>query len=355
MAQRILLIEDNPDIHLMIKYVLMHGGYEFYSAYDGEEGLSKVLEIRPDLIILDLMMPKMSGEEVFQHLQGDPKYQEFKTTPVIMLTARQTSQSRIDSLLEQGLAAFLYKPFGQSELLNVIRNILTTHKIQHRNRQLLEAAEEAKDFLTKLVDSLPGALFILDTGGRISYYNGGVNAELGYDTEELNGKSFEKLLGGGPFSLDQLKEMLIHQEKIANVDLTLLDREGHAVPFRISASVLRGERNRAAGYIIIGANIAELKRLEKELIEKEKLTMFMETAVAVNHEINNPLSPILGNVQLLLQQKENFSGDTVQKLETIYRNALRIQEITQKLRKIRQPVQKTYIGNTTMVDLRESR
>jgi len=82
--------------------------------------------------------------------------------------------------------------------------------------------------------------------------------------------------------------------------------------------------------------------------------MLTETAIAVNHEINNPLSPILGNLQLLLNQKDHFDEKTFHRLETIYRNAIRIQEITNKLRKIKRPVQKSYLGDTKMLDIQKS-
>ena len=353
-SKKILLIEDNPDIHLMIKYVLMRVGFELYSAYDGVEGLEKIREINPDLIILDLMMPRMGGEEVFAHLMEDKEFEDYRAIPVIMLTARVTPQHKVDELLEKGLAAFLSKPFGQPELINVIQNILTTHRIQHQNRELLKATQEAKDFLAKLVDSIPDALFILDPEGKITYYNGGVNAELGYAPDALNGKSFSSVIADKKITLQEILERLDKEEKLSNLEISLFNHKKQSVPFRLSASCLKNQKGESIGFIFIGSNISELKRLEQELIEKEKLAIFTETAIAVNHEINNPLSPILGNAQMLLQNADNLDEDTVKRLQAIYKNAQRIQKITQKLRQIRHPVQKVYVGKTTMVDIHHS-
>jgi PAS domain S-box-containing protein len=353
--KKILLIEDDPDIHLMIKYTLMRVGYELISAYNGEEGLEKVLTEEPDLILLDNMMPKLSGEEVFNRLMTDEKYENFRHIPVVMLTARHTEEEKIESLLQQGMAAFLFKPFGKNELLNVIQNIFTTHRIRWENEQLLKATQEASDFLTQLVHSIPDALFIISPEGKIAFYNGAERDKLGYSVQKLVGQAFDRIIAPGFPSFAELKEQLQDRKRINNMEIHLLSKSGQAIPFRLSASEFRGKNGETVGYIFIGADVSEIKELERKLIEKEKMAMFLETAVTVNHEINNPLSPILGNVQLLLQDADRFDEQTRKRLEVIQRNARRIQEIVKKLRSIKEPKARTYVGQTTMVDLEESR
>ena len=352
--KKILLIDDNPDIHLMIKFVLEKSGYELVSAYSGDEGLAKFLDLPPDLVILDNMMPQKSGEETFHEFMHDPRYQHLHQIPFIMLTAKQTSNQQIKDLLRQGMAAFLYKPFGQRELLNVIQNILTTHEIQIQRQDLMEAIKEAKDFLKKLVENIPNALFIVTNSGMISFYNGGNRDVLKYADQDLINQPFIKLLGSSSALLQQIRTTLDQKEKINNLEINLTSKNGILVPFNMSVALLKNEENKKVGMIFIGTDVSEIKRLEQQLVEKEKLAMLTETAIAVNHEINNPLSPILGNVQLLLQQKDRFDQPTYHRLEAIQRNALRIQEITDKLRKIKRPVQKSYLGDTKMLDIHES-
>jgi K+-sensing histidine kinase KdpD len=93
---------------------------------------------------------------------------------------------------------------------------------------------------------------------------------------------------------------------------------------------------------------------EKELIEKTKLSTISDTVVAVNHEINNPLTAILGNAQLLLSKGEEINAETKEKLRVIENSALRIKEITQKLTKITKPVSKEYAGGVKMLDIEKS-
>ena len=103
---------------------------------------------------------------------------------------------------------------------------------------------------------------------------------------------------------------------------------------------------------------AELKKLEDEknlLIEQERLSAIMHTSVAVNHEVNNPLTAILGNAQLLLARKENLDQETIDKLKIIEENALKIKEVTQDLIRIIEPVIVEYTGGVKMIDISRSK
>jgi C4-dicarboxylate-specific signal transduction histidine kinase len=105
----------------------------------------------------------------------------------------------------------------------------------------------------------------------------------------------------------------------------------------------------------VATDVSEIKRLQDELLEKEKLAIFTQTAIAVNHEINNPLAPILGNAQLLLRDEEKFDAVSLKRIRSIERNAQRIYAITQKLREIQKPVAKKYVGRTEMLDIHDSK
>jgi C4-dicarboxylate-specific signal transduction histidine kinase len=88
--------------------------------------------------------------------------------------------------------------------------------------------------------------------------------------------------------------------------------------------------------------------------ESDKLAVIRETAVAVNHAINNPLVPILGNAQFLLQNESVFDETTRQRLRVIVQNAQKIKAITQKLASIRHPVTVEYIEGIRMLDIESS-
>jgi signal transduction histidine kinase len=91
--------------------------------------------------------------------------------------------------------------------------------------------------------------------------------------------------------------------------------------------------------------------LSKEIIEKAKLTAVTDTAVTVNHEVNNPLTAILGNVQLILSRPQGLSEDTIKKLRIVEESALKIKDVTQKLLKITHVRSVEYSEGSTMLDL----
>jgi len=110
MTRQILLIDDDKDMHAHIQIALQKAGYNLISAFDGIEGLNKVLSFNPDLIILDYLMPRKDGGEIFRELKESPKYRRVCDIPVIMLTAANQPTERINSFLEAGLNGYLEKP-----------------------------------------------------------------------------------------------------------------------------------------------------------------------------------------------------------------------------------------------------
>ena len=117
MDRKILIVDDEKNIVDIIAFNLKKEGYTVITAADGEEGVQKAMEENPDLILLDIMMPKMDGYEVCK------KIREKKNTPIIMLTARAEELDKVLGL-EIGADDYITKPFGTSELLARVRTAL---------------------------------------------------------------------------------------------------------------------------------------------------------------------------------------------------------------------------------------
>ncbi|MBM3863095.1 MAG: response regulator transcription factor [Verrucomicrobia bacterium] len=118
--QRILIIEDEPDIGELIGFNLRRAGYEVLTSHDGIEGTEAALRERPDLIVLDIMLPGRDGYGVFRELRRDPRG---VSIPVILLTARAQTEDRIQGL-EAGADDYLTKPFSPKELLLRVKAVL---------------------------------------------------------------------------------------------------------------------------------------------------------------------------------------------------------------------------------------
>ena len=118
--KKILIVDDEKDLVEMLEVRIGALGYEVFKAYDGQEGLEKARETKPDLIILDIMMPKMNGYEVCRFLKFD---EEFKNIPILMLTARgQDQDKKVGD--DVGADAYMTKPFDGNELVTKIKEML---------------------------------------------------------------------------------------------------------------------------------------------------------------------------------------------------------------------------------------
>lgn len=105
--KRILIVDDEQDIVESLKFVLEVSGFTCYCAYNGEDGLRMAKELSPDLIILDVMMPKINGYKISRLLKYDKKY---KDIPIIMVTARSQEEDKLIGE-ETGADEYITKPF----------------------------------------------------------------------------------------------------------------------------------------------------------------------------------------------------------------------------------------------------
>jgi DNA-binding response OmpR family regulator len=117
----IVCIEDEPEMIDLIKLILRRVDYELVGAVGGREGLEAVRKLKPDLVLLDLMMPDVDGWEVYRQMKDD---EELKDTPVIVITAKAQSIDRVLGLHIAKVDDYITKPFGPHELLESVTGIL---------------------------------------------------------------------------------------------------------------------------------------------------------------------------------------------------------------------------------------
>jgi two-component system alkaline phosphatase synthesis response regulator PhoP/two-component system response regulator VicR len=120
--KKVLAVDDQPQIVRLIQVNLQKAGYEVLTAYDGEEALEKLREHHPDLVILDVIMPKRDGFDVLRTIKADPDTQ---ATPVIMLTVKAQDADIFEGLKE-GAELYLPKPFHPLDLVALVRRVLET-------------------------------------------------------------------------------------------------------------------------------------------------------------------------------------------------------------------------------------
>jgi len=117
----ILIVEDDKPISVLVHSLLEKSGYEVSTASNGKEGVEKTKSEKPDLIIMDIRMPVMSGREAIRILKGNP---ETKDIPIICLTASVSPKSR-EELVRLGCTVHIGKPFKKDELLGEVKKYLS--------------------------------------------------------------------------------------------------------------------------------------------------------------------------------------------------------------------------------------
>ncbi|MDF9760207.1 two-component system alkaline phosphatase synthesis response regulator PhoP [Peribacillus simplex] len=171
MSKKILVVDDEQSIVTLLQYNLEQAGYSVITALDGEQGLQAAVDIRPDLVVLDLMLPKMDGLEVCKQLR-----QQKINIPILMLTAKDDEFDKVLGL-ELGADDYLTKPFSPREVVARIKAILRRSQFQSNGS---ESDNDQEDGLLKL--------------GELKVFPDRYEAFFDEQQLELTPKEFELLL-----------------------------------------------------------------------------------------------------------------------------------------------------------------
>jgi putative two-component system response regulator len=183
-SPRVALIEDDPSVRRLLTRILRTAGYEVIAVGDGENGLHVIHEHLPDLILLDLTLPRMDGFEVCRRLRSDVRT---VTLPVIVLTAH-TSLEDMVMALDSGADDFISKPFQQLELLARLRSAF-------RTREMVRRMEQAHAIVAALANAVEAKdLGLKDHCRHLAYRSARLAAYVGLRGEELEAVAYGALL-----------------------------------------------------------------------------------------------------------------------------------------------------------------
>jgi DNA-binding response OmpR family regulator len=191
----VLIVEDDPKVVIVVSDVLQHLGYQTLVARNGAEGLRIVEEEIPDLVILDIMMPKIDGYEVCRRLRANP---ETWYVPILMLTAKGQLHDKVIGL-ELGADDYLPKPYAKVELEARVKALLRRYPSRRRNKQNHESSlknkKSSQAYLARLHELLT------------YYFN---EQELQTLSFEL-GVDYEALAGAG--KINKCREFIMYLER----------------------------------------------------------------------------------------------------------------------------------------------
>ena len=136
-SSEILVIEDDADISELVQYNLERQGFKVHTAHDGEQGLNQAQGLKPDLIVLDIMLPGISGLKVCQKLKENHKTAQI---PIVMLSAKGEEHDIVTGL-ELGADDYVAKPFSPNELIARVRSVLRRGKAPATESEVIEIAK----------------------------------------------------------------------------------------------------------------------------------------------------------------------------------------------------------------------
>ena len=219
---RVLVVEDNPEMNRFICENLA-SSFHVAAAFDGRQGLQMALELRPDLVLTDMMMPELTGEELILALRSQPALER---TAIVLLTAKTDEELRV-RVLRTGAQDYLMKPFSVEELRSRIDNLL--------------AAKRAVEFEARLASffaQAPDGIFVSDEEGRCIEVNHAACRMLGYSREQLLEKHTWELIA--PEQRERFVEArsrLAHGESFFSEWLAQR-ADGSTVPIEVSGKPL---------------------------------------------------------------------------------------------------------------------
>ena len=309
-APLVLVVEDNPDMNAYVSDAL-GAHYRVATAFDGREGLAKALEMRPDLILTDLMMPGMSGDQMVLALRG---HREMTDVPVVILSAKADEELRA-KLLREGAQDYINKPFSVEELLARVGGLVAERR---RSQEALRKSEEL--FRTTLESMMEGCQ-IISRDWKYLYVN--------ETAAEQGRRAQEEYLGRG------MLECFPDFDKTAIYPVLKKCME-ERVPHRMENEFTYPDGSKAwfelsiqpipEGIFILSIEITERKKAEAEVLRlnaeleqrveertaeltaaNQELDAF---AYAVSHDLRAPLRAMTGFSQALVEDHGNqLEGD----------------------------------------------
>lgn len=302
----IFIVDDQPANRYTLRELLDSDRYQLVEIAGGREALSRARELRPDLVLLDVMMPEMDGFEVTRRMRADPELAE---VPIILVTALDDRKSRILGL-ECGADEFISKPFDAAELRARVRTVTRLNRYAQlwRERERLELADARIREQASLLEMVPDAIVLTDPAGVVQSWSRGGEQVFGIDAAQACGRPLAELLGRGGVGLLKAAFAQTLREGSWRGDLLVIRPDGTNVVAQSRWSLLRNADGSARGVLSVSTDVTVFKNLQAQFYRAQRLESLGALAGGVAHDLNNILSPILMGAELLRMEPPDPSA-----------------------------------------------
>ncbi|MBU1107282.1 MAG: response regulator [Candidatus Riflebacteria bacterium] len=320
---RILIVEDEPDISDFLYETLSLSGYEVDQARDGIEGLDKIAVFRPNMVLLDIMMPKMNGLEVCRRIRAD---ENLRSTRVIFITAKGSLEEKLEGF-QAGANDFIVKPFSSSELLARIEAHL-------RLDSLARDLELSEKRYRQLIEHSPDGILLFSDEKKLLFVNSRFKSMISIKSESMEpDTSINQLCQISPLFKEIDKLISKVQETRMIVSRTVATNFQRHLPSVLEIRGIPSELpgSRMSMVQVVMRDVTEKHNMDRILSRTEKINSLGILTAGIAHEINNPLTGISNAIQML--QKDTVSPQKRQEmLDLILNNISRITRIIEDLR-----------------------
>ncbi len=217
-----------------------------------------------------------------------------------------------------------------------------------RNIFLNAELKSTKEFLESLVENSQDLIISFNKEGIIVFANRAVSL-YGYTPRELIGQPLTSILDSG----QDISEFQGIPSQPKKLEMRIKSAQGKILDTICTLSTHRNLKGEIQGGMGVFKDVTDFKRQEERIIEAERLASVIQTAITVNHEVNNPLAVVMGNIYLAQERARELGiADMVDQLEAMERSCRRIRDITQKLQNLQEAATTDYIEGIKMIDIR---
>jgi PAS domain S-box-containing protein len=264
--KKILFIDGDEKYRRTAESALNHGLYDCRHCGNGEDGLESIAVSMPDVVIVDVQLEDMTGEEFYMRFLMNPRFKANRDVPFIVLT-RKGDRNR-SHFYNLGFSACLSKPFNANELIEFVEDVLVSHQLKMEEVNCWETIREAKDFLERVVESSAEAIVTTNTVAVVTYCNRAAEEMFGVPFEDIVGKRVGNFMANGSADLLKISALLKRRNKVQNYKIVLLKRTGQRIPVNVSLSIMKNSAGKPMGTLSICKEIGagQFCRIRQERI-----------------------------------------------------------------------------------------
>lgn len=318
---KILVADDSAMIQELFQDLFAGKGYEVFQAYNGSEAISLFDARRPDVALLDIMMPSVSGLEVLRHIKSSSP-----AVLVVMMTAHGSEETAVDAM-KAGADDYLIKPLSYRKVLALIEELLEKSRVRRENLELRERIHKTESYLAHLVDNISEAVISTDSRGKMLSFN--LAAEklwLASEKDMLGRPFFELFKDGAKNGYVEKITALTGSEGRYQGEFVFRRSKGSTFYGFLSTSAFKGHDGEDGGIVAIVRDMTIEKSLTEQFVESARLAALGKVVDGVAHEVRNPLLSISGFVRRL-QKGAAEGGEEGKYFEAINADIARLEKM----------------------------